>query len=211
MVKILLVRHGETDYNKEHRVQGQLNSALTPEGLAQAEAVTAYLAENYTIDAIYASDLDRTVNTAKPLAERLGLPIITTKELRELHLGLWQGLLYDDAVKRFPETARRRVEDPANTRYEEGESYRDLMERATAEMARIAAENEGKTIAVYSHGGTIRALICAWMGLPIEELFTVPAIPNTAVNVLTYDRGKVEFLLRDSVEHAKSAKAAFAE
>lgn len=211
MVKILLIRHGETDYNKEHRVQGQLNSTLTPEGIQQAEDVAEYLAENYTIDAIYSSDLDRAVNTAKPLAERLELPIHTTKDLRELHLGLWQGLLYPDAEKRFPETARMRKVDPGNTRYEEGESYWDLMNRSTAAIDRIAKENDGKTVAVYSHGGTIRALICAWMSLPIEKIFTVPAIPNTAVNVLTYDNGKVEFLLRDSVEHTKSAKAAFVE
>ncbi len=211
MVQILLIRHGETDYNKEHRVQGQLNSSLTPEGIQQAKDVAEYLAENYTIDAIYSSDLDRAVNTAKPLAQRLELPIHTTKDLRELHLGLWQGLLYPDAEKRFPETARKRKVDPGNTRYEEGESYWDLMHRSTAAIDRIAKENDGKTVAVYSHGGTIRALICAWMGLPVEEIFTVPAIPNTAVNVLTYDNGKVEFLLRDSVEHTKGAKAAFVE
>ena len=211
MVKIVLIRHGETDYNRENRVQGQLNSTLTPEGLEQAEAVTDWVAEHYAIDAIYASDLNRTVNTAKPLADRLGLPIHTTKELRELHLGLWQGLLYTDAVERFPETARKRKEDPGNTRYEEGESYCDLMNRATKEMDRIAKENDGKTIAVYSHGGTIRAMICAWMGIPIKDIFTVPPIPNTAVNVLTYENGKVEFLLRNSVEHTQNAKAAFAE
>lgn len=211
MVTFIIVRHGETDYNKEHRVQGQINSTLTKQGLEQARAVTEFLAENYSIDAIYSSDLDRAINTAKPLAERLEKPIHPTKELRELHLGLWQGLLYEEAVERFPETARKRKEDPGNTTYEEGESYRDLMQRATAEMERIAKENEGKTVAVFSHGGTIRAILCAWMGIPIKEVLTIPAIPNTAVNVATYDNGKVEFLLQNSVEHTKNITTSIAE
>ena len=201
MVTFVLIRHGLTDYNAEHRIQGQLDTALTQEGHDQAKLAADYVASRYTIDAIYASDLSRTMDTAKPLAEKTGLPIHPTKELRELHLGLWQGMLYPEAEARFPETAVMRKKNPALVRYDEGESYGDLTQRATKEMARIAAENEGKTVAVVSHGGTIRALLCDWYGKTVAEVYDIPPVPNTAINVVTYDQGKVEFLLENYTDH----------
>ena len=211
MVTFILIRHGLTEYNAEHRIQGQLDTRLTQEGHDQARLAADYVAKHYAIDAIYSSDLSRTMDTAKPLADRVRLPILPIKALRELHLGLWQGLLYSEGEARFPETAAQRKKNPALVRYDEGESFEDLTKRATEEIDRIAKENDGKTVAVVSHGGTIRALLCAWHGRPVSEVYEFPPIPNTAISVVTYDRGKVEFLLENYTGHLTKITVAAVE
>lgn len=141
------------------------------------------------------------MKTAEALAKRVGLPILPDRELRELCLGLWEGLLYDEGAKLYPETAAKRKEHPALVRYDGGESFEDLAERAQRAIARIAAENDGKTVAIASHGGTIRALLCLWHGLPISEVYNTPFIPNTAINVVEYEKGEVTFLQENFTDH----------
>ena len=211
MTDLIIIRHGLTDYNIENRIQGQLDSQLTQEGLMQAELMADYVAKHYSVDAIWSSDLSRTVKTATPLAERFELPVHPEKDLRELCLGLWQGLLYNEGEKLFPETAKKRKENPAAVRYDGGESFMDLAERAGRAITRIAEENDGKTVAVVSHGGTIRALLCLWHGRPIEELYEIPAVPNTAISVVRYENGRFTILLENCTDHLTQLTVSAAE
>jgi len=211
MVTLILIRHGLTDYNAEGRIQGQLDTALTPQGHAQAKMAADYVVKHYNIDAIYSSDLSRTMDTAAPLAELTGLPVTPCEQLRELHLGLWQGLLYSEGEARFPETARMRKLNPSLVHYDGGESYPDLAHRAQEAISRIVAENEGKTVAVVSHGGTIRALLCVWHGIPISRVYETPSVPNTAINVVTYDQGKFTIVKEHCTDHLTEIAVATAE
>ena len=114
---------------------------------------------------------------------------------------LWQGLGYDEAIARFPETERIRKACLGKLRYDGGESYGDVMERVRAFADEVLAENEGKTVVLASHGGTIRALFSSWLGYGPMEMAQVPIVPNASVSVVCIDGDRVTFELRDYTDH----------
>ena len=139
---LLLARHGETDWNREHRLQGWADPPLNELGRAQAHELAASL-DGTRIDAVYASDLQRASETANIVAEELLLSVVEDRSLREVDLGSWSGKLRDDVI--------------GLTR-PDGESREQLRARVVAGMLRIAAAHPGQTILVVSHGGALRAL-----------------------------------------------------
>ena len=187
MVKFVIVRHGYSIFNKERRFTGQIDAPLDERGVKQAACNAQYILKNYKIDCIYSSDLCRAYNTVKPVADAHGLPIVPTKGLRELFVGEWEGLCIDEVKKEDPEALafyRKRIPEACTPG---GETRLQLRERLTRVMAEIAAENDGKTVLIGSHGGAIRALCCAWQGYPIEEIDRVPDLGNASITVVNYD------------------------
>jgi probable phosphoglycerate mutase len=143
---LLLVRHGETDWNLERRYQGHLDSPLNDAGRRQAEAVAEALAAE-PVDAIYSSDLGRASATAEVIGARLGLPVTTDRGLREVDVGSWAGLTREQVAERFGDVTRH-----------DGESREQHRERVVGTVRRIAARHPGGCIVLVSHGGSIRAL-----------------------------------------------------
>ena len=187
MVRFIIVRHGYSVFNKERKFTGQIDAPLDERGIEQAKRNAEYVLANYKIDCIYSSDLSRAYNTVKPVADALGLPIIPTKELRELYIGEWEGRSIAEVKQEDPEALafyRKRIPESCTPG---GETRLQLRERVTGIMAKIAAENDGKTVLIGSHGGAIRALCCAWMGYAIEEIDKVPDLNNASVTVVSYD------------------------
>lgn len=203
MVKFVIVRHGYSLYNKEKRFTGQRDIPLDTVGILQAKCNAEYVLSHYKIDCIYSSDLCRAYHTVKPVADALGLPIHTSQALRELYIGGWEGYRLADIKKRYPEemTSYRTANPDACGGG--GETKRSLRERVTGIMAKIAAEHDGQTVLIGSHGGTIRSLCCAWMGYPIEKISEVPNLDNASLTVVNYDAatGKAEFELYGYTEH----------
>lgn len=154
---ILLVRHGETDWNAERRVQGKSDRPLNETGLAQARALAAELAEQ-PLDAIYASDLSRAYETARIVAATRALPVEAIPELRERDFGSWEGLTDDEVFERYPE-ARDGPWGDAETRDE-------LATRVLAALRRIGLRHPGGRVLVVTHGGPLRAMLrhCALDG-----------------------------------------------
>lgn len=155
--RVIAIRHGETAWNAETRMQGQLDVPLNDAGRWQAGRVAAALADE-AIDAIYSSDLARALQTAEPLAAATGLAIATDAGLRERCFGVFQGLTFDEVEARWPEDSlrwRRREPDfaPAGA-----ETLRDFAARCVAAAARIAARHPGQTIAIVTHGGVLDSL-----------------------------------------------------
>lgn len=188
MVRLLIVRHGLSLTNKDKRYTGQRDVPLAPLGLLQGEAVSRYIAENYKVDAIYASDLSRAVDTLAPLSAHLSLPIKRCAGLREISLGDWEGKTYEEVKSLYPETYALLKTARHLVRYEGGESYREAYDRAVNAFLTIARENEGKTVAVVSHGGTIRLFLSKVMGLPYEEgNGNTPAISNASLTAVEID------------------------
>ena len=200
MTKIYIIRHAEAEGNLYRRIHGQYDSLVTPRGMEQIKALAKRF-ESVHIDAVYSSDLCRASRTAQPIADGLGLPLELDKRLREIDMGLWQGLGYDEAIARFPETERIRKECLGKLRYDGGESYGDVMERVRAFADEVLAENEGKTVVLASHGGTIRALFSSWLGYGPMEMAQVPIVPNASVSVVCIDGDRVTFELRDYTDH----------
>lgn len=201
MTRFIILRHGLSEYNKARRFQGHLDIPLHAIGLEQAEASAKYVLEHYKVDRVYSSDLSRAAQTARPIADALGLPLELDARLREIDMGLWQGLGFEEAIARFPETERIRKECLGMLRYDGGESYGDVMARARACADEIAARNEGKTVVLASHGGTIRALFSSWLGYGPMEMVRVPIVPNASVSVVCVDGDRITFELRDHVDH----------
>lgn len=151
---LCLIRHGETAWNAEGRIQGQLDIPLSAAGLAQANAVALAL-EPGRYSAIYSSDLERVRETAAPAAARLALPVVLDAALRERHYGSFQTITYKEAEKRFPHLyARFRARDPAFD-FEGGESLRAFAARVEECVARIAARHLGEEVLVFTHGGVL--------------------------------------------------------
>ena len=103
MVTFVIIRHGFSEFNKARKFTGQMDIPLDEAGFEQARETAAYVLKNYKIDAVYSSDLCRAVDTAKPIAKALSLPIKTSEKLREMNLGEWQGMGFDEVKEKYPE------------------------------------------------------------------------------------------------------------
>ena len=178
--RICMVRHGETAWNAEGRVQGQTDVPLSAVGEAQARALRAALAgERFA--ALYASDLSRVRQTAAPVAALLGLPVRLEPRLRERHYGKFEALTYVEARERLPEDyARFRAKDP-DYDFGSGESLRRFYERAVACVAGIAARHAGAAVLVFTHGGVLEMVHRHAHGTGISAPRDFE-IPNAALN-----------------------------
>lgn len=154
---LCLVRHGETAWNAERRIQGQLDLPLNDTGLAQAEAAAAALAAQ-DFAAVYCSDLGRARETARPIAERLGLALQSDVRLRERHYGGFQGLTYSEAEQRYPDDYLRFAARDADFALPDGgESLTTFARRVHDTLADLAARYAGQRVVVVTHGGVLDA------------------------------------------------------
>ena len=204
MVKFVIIRHGYSVYNKERRFTGQCDVDLDSAGLEQAQDTAKYVVENYAIDKIYSSDLKRAVDTATPIAKALNLPINTLKGLREIDVGDWEGLTFEQVRELYPKEFEHYITDVGNAYCVGGESYADLVKRANETMRRLAKENDGKTLLVSTHGGFIRCLRCAWLNLSLGEIKNIPHVGNASVTVVEFDGESANFTLIGYDGHIKN-------
>jgi probable phosphoglycerate mutase len=178
--RLCVVRHGETAWNAEHRVQGQLDVPLNEVGQAQAQAAARALARE-KFDAIYASDLSRARQTAAPTAELFSMQVVLEKDLRERHYGIFERLTYAEVKLRYPEDyARFEARDPEYD-FRTGESLRDFSARSIAVISKLVKQNKGRNILVFTHGGVLDKLYRFITGLPLSAPRDF-GIPNAGLN-----------------------------
>ena len=195
MVKIILIRHGFSEYNKLRKYSGQLDVALDEIGKQQAKDTADFILKRYKVDAVYSSDLSRAVSTVQPIADTLKLDVIKKKELREIDVGLWHDLGFEEAREKFPETAKILDTDHLSVRYDGGESYKEVMERMLYTLDEILEKHNGKTIAIASHNGSIKALFAAMALKGIMPQREKSFMPNASISVFDYDGKNAEFEL----------------
>jgi len=184
LTRIVAVRHGETVWNAEMRMQGQLDTALSERGRWQARRAAAALVDE-GIEAIFASDLARAFDTAQAIAARVDLPVVVDAALRERSFGIWQGSTYAEIDRGWPaDAARWRRHDP-DFGPAGGETLRDFSARAVAACARIAASQAGRTIAIVSHGGVLDCLYRAASGIELDAPRSWE-LGNAAINRLLW-------------------------
>lgn len=180
-VRFCLVRHGETDWNAERRIQGQLDVALNAHGRAQARATAAQLV-HHRFAAIYASDLMRAHATALAVAHRLNLPIIAERGLRERHYGAWQGHTYADLARTMPDDyARFERRDTQHELPGGGESLSHFARRVGACLDKLAHSHAGEQILVVTHGGVLDIAYRLAVARPLDAARDFE-IPNAALN-----------------------------
>jgi alpha-ribazole phosphatase len=168
-MRLIFVRHGETEWNATLRYQGHANIPLNDRGRAQARAAAARLA-TANVAALYTSDLARAAETAAIIGEAFGTMPVVMPELREINVGEWEGHTPEELYRRFPDHMREYDRDPARTVRIGGESYAMLQERALVALNRIQEQHQrDETVLVVSHGGTIRAVLCHVIGLDLAH------------------------------------------
>lgn len=163
VTRLYLVRHGQSAGNAEGRFGGHSPTPLSELGKRQAE-ITANLLARERIDAIYSSDLLRAVETAKPLADLLGMPIIETPIFRERHVGVLEGLTFDESKEMYPDDYYALIHRRINHTITEGESYRDLLDRVSKGLQEIFRKHMGRKVVIYSHTGAICYMTLHLMG-----------------------------------------------
>ena len=201
--RLCIVRHGETAWNAEHRVQGQLDVPLNAIGQAQALAASKVLSLE-KFDAIYSSDLSRARQTAQPAAQALAREIVLEKDLRERHYGIFERLTYAEVKVRFPEDyARFAAHDPEYA-FRTGESFRDFYERSVAVISRIAKQHAGQGVLIFTHGGVLDMLYRFITGFPLSGARDF-GIPNAGLNRIEFTSAGWKILAWADVAHLDGA------
>lgn len=186
MTIFYLVRHGETVWNKEHRLQGWLDSPLSSEGILHATKLGDYLKE-MSFAAAYCSTSERAKETLRYLVHNEKTPIYYQEDLREIHLGNWQGMTIEDIKK------NDRLEYEVYTKYPgqfiatHTESFGAVTERAMYVMENIARKYPDDTLLIVSHGVTIKCIVNAILGRSIHEIWAPPMIADTSVTIVNVE------------------------
>lgn len=187
MSEILLLRHGETLWNIEGRIQGHGDSPLSAEGLAQADALARRLAAERP-DVLYTSDLGRARQTMEPIARAVGLVPRIEPELRERCYGVFEGRTWPEIERDFPDQYAAHLSGDPAVRAERGESTLEFHDRAVGALERIAHESADHKVVVVAHGGVLGMLYRHIMGIPLEAPRNY-AMPNASVNRFTFRSG----------------------
>lgn len=166
--RLIVVRHGETDWNASARIQGHTDIGLNAEGCWQAERLAQALAGE-TLDAVYSSDLSRATETARPLARRTGAPLRLDPALRERAFGRFEGISHAEVAQHWPDDAARwRRRDIDFAPPGGGETLGAFHSRAVAAAMRLSAAHRGGTIAIVAHGGVLDCLYRAAVRLALD-------------------------------------------
>ena len=180
---IILVRHGQSEGNLVPTFQGHIDTPLTSLGRLQAEAAARRLAGE-PIDVLYSSDLSRARQTAEIISQATGLKPLPAPQWREIDMGKWQGLTWEEIEARFPEECeawRAQIDIPRGG----GESYQDLRQRGLSALQKIVSEHPGQTVCVATHEGLMRMLLSHFLNIkPHDSWWEMPPSPNGCITFL---------------------------
>ncbi|HWQ74525.1 MAG TPA: alpha-ribazole phosphatase [Syntrophomonas sp.] len=196
-MKVLLLRHGQTEWNVQHKYQGQTDIELNENGREQAAKVGRYLRENENIEAIYCSDLSRSRETAELIGHELQLPIRIDKRLRERGFGHWEGMTYEEVCRLYPQEAESWQKDSMIGKVPGGESVVEILDRSLPLLDELAQKHRG-TVLVVSHGGLIKTVLNHLHGNDEWDIYLLPS----SISSLEWDGTKyvpqvIGFLLPD--------------
>jgi len=184
---ICFIRHGETTWNAERRMQGHIDIPLNTAGMGQAKRLaTALTQTKHSFDAIYSSDLERALHTANVVANALSLAVHTTPQLRERNVGQLQGLLLSEAPILLPEIWQSHIARELDLDLGGGESIRAFHQRMQEVLELLLRQHRGQSILAVSHGGSLDIIyrIVTQQALDAER---VAVVPNTSLNWITHD------------------------
>jgi probable phosphoglycerate mutase len=197
--QIIIVRHGETEWNIRGIRQGHLDSRLTERGMAQAKALGARLSrEKFT--ALYSSDLGRAVDTAREIAKLSGHEILTDARLRERHLGIFQGLNGAEIEAKYPDERRLLRKSGPSYVIPGGESMIQQVERNVIFLDSLAQKHMGETIVVVTHGGVVSGFFRRTLAIPLDAPRRFEFV-NAGLNVFAHEEGNWLLLTWGDVSH----------
>lgn len=187
---LLLVRHGQTAWNRAQRFQGQSDVPLDETGMAQIEKVARRLSQEM-LDAIYTSDLSRAQMTARAIAANHTCPVIIDPRLRELSFGEWEGLTYTEIASRFPDQLKSWEQDPFRNAPPGGETVSHLADRVDAVLRDLRARHAMQTVVIAAHGGPLQTLICLALDHLPEKHWQFSLRPGSLTEIAFYPAGAI--------------------
>ena len=198
VTRFILVRHGQTEWNRgAERFRGHADLPLNETGLAQAQKVAGRLADE-KIAALYASPLQRAVQTAQPLAKGRALEIQKHDGLLDIDFGAFEGMTLDEARQAFPEVAEKWIAAPGHVKFPKGDSFKVVRARIEAMLDELAARHAGETVALFSHKVICGATLCLVLGLPADALWRIQQ-DNACINVFEKrDAGWIVTLMNET-------------
>ena len=199
MTKLILVRHGQSQSNVVRRFNGQTDSPLTELGKEQAELTAKFIKDNFKIDKVYASDLQRAYYTGQKIAEYSNVPIDKSVGMREIFVGEWEDKGNDFLLKR--DDFKLWITDIVNTEPENGETVRDFSKRILDTINKIVNENPDKTIVVATHATPIRVFETFVRTGDIEKMQSRSWVSNASCSVFNYENGKWSIEQMDICDH----------
>lgn len=183
--RFCIVRHGETDWNRERRLQGHLDIPLNRQGEEQAlRLATALQLRGQRFDSLHVSSLTRTRQTAAPLMDKLKLTAQFHDALKERHYGAFQGKTYDEARAAMPEAWRKHQDRDPHYDMDGGETLQGFHQRIISHINRLAEAHPAQTVLVVAHGGVLEMIYRHATGTPLQKPRDFP-IPNAALNWLS--------------------------
>jgi probable phosphoglycerate mutase len=198
-MRIILTRHGETDYNVKGLIQGQQQSKLTRNGIKQAKALAQAL-KNEKIDIIYTGILDRVIKTAEIINKYHQLKINKSKELNERKFGIWEGKKGDDIQKKF----HYHIQEDINYKPKRAESWKDVNKRAVSFVKKIIKKHKGKTVLIIGHKGPNRFILGYFLKKPIEYHDKIKQYPAN-ISIIEIKENKVNISV-NNIKHLKGIR-----
>jgi broad specificity phosphatase PhoE len=205
-MRILLLRHAETDWNREHRFQGWRDIPLSAKGRQQAGSAARLLAAS-PLAAVWSSPLRRARETAALIAAPHGLAVRESDAFREMGFGDWEGLTRDEVRVRFPEAHRAWVETPPEATWPGAETLARVRARALAGLQELREAHQGQTVCLVSHGITGRILILEALGLGLDRLWSLQ-LSSTGISELEFREDWTTLHRMNSLVHLADIPAA---
>ena len=192
MTRLILIRHGQTDHNFEKRYCGFSNPPLNEKGIEQSKKLSFSL-KKVKVDKAYSSDLQRAFQSAKIIFR--GGPVEQISDFREMNFGAFEGLRYEEIMKAHPRLYRDWLKYPDQIKIPDGEALKELDKRVNSGLSSILSENEDKVMALVTHGGPIRLILCHALRFPLEKFWQIEQ-EITALNIIDYSKGSAPVIIK---------------
>lgn len=200
MTRLIIIRHAESDYNCQNRIQGHYDSCLSAKGKRQAKRLGLRL-RGQGIEKIYSSDLGRAYSTTLEISRHYRVPVVRDPLLREINLGAWEGMTPEEVDRLYEKGYQRWLKKPSACVIPKAERVARFRRRVTQRVKAIARANRGKTVLVVTHGGVITALLADWLKADFDRVLLNLQIDNTSVTVVDETDARVRLLSINDTSH----------
>ena len=206
MTKIILIRHGETDWNRDQVFRGRIDVALNDVGITQARAVQESLQQR-KIDGVYSSPLSRAFVTAEIVGEKRDVRVQVEEGFTDIDFGAWQGLSHQQVKEEYNDLYEAWRSQPQEVTFPGGESLQEVQRRSVGALEKVIKSNPGKTLALVSHRVVLKVLLCSILGLELSRFWYIRQ-DTCAINRCEYKDGNYFLTLLNDTCHLRAVRGA---
>lgn len=197
ITKIFLIRHGETDWNKQRRYCGHSDIPLNKKGMRQAKKISRRI-KHEKFDTIYSSTAIRAIQTANLATGNK--PLRKIAKIREMNFGIFEGLTHQQLLEKYPKIYQTWLNDPVNTKIPQGESAKQFANRIKNTLGEIITKNKGNTIAIFAHAGSIRIIIADILKLSLKNIWKIKQ-DSACINIIEVSNNIFKIKLKNYTTH----------